>query len=162
MGWNIPQEKTVEVRKDFPTDREWNKTAHIYCSQNRKSFNRIPTQYKPFMEKLLGKVIGKFVCDSIRKGKADNTAQAYCHNNPNETCLTDVELVLYAKHGKPLYFWHISNLEIYGKPKELYDYLNYKKHQKCLKLNCFGAECERCTKNAIIVFPPQSWYYVEE
>lgn len=65
MGWNIPQEKTVEVRKDCPKASDWNKRVHIYCSKNRKSFNRIPKQYQSFMEKFLGKVVGEFVCDSI-------------------------------------------------------------------------------------------------
>lgn len=67
MGWNIPQEKTVEVRKDFPKDPAWNKVAHIYCSKNKKSFNRIPKEYQPFIAKLLGKVIGEFVCDRIEE-----------------------------------------------------------------------------------------------
>lgn len=34
MGWNIPQEKTVEVRKDFPKASDWNKVTYIYCSKN--------------------------------------------------------------------------------------------------------------------------------
>ena len=33
MGWNIPQYKKVEVRKDFPKDKYWNKKeigrAHV-------------------------------------------------------------------------------------------------------------------------------------
>ncbi len=65
MGWNIPQEKTVEVRKDCPKASDWNKVVHIYCSKNRKSFNLIPKEYQPLMEKFLGSVIGEFVCDSI-------------------------------------------------------------------------------------------------
>lgn len=65
MGWNIPQEKTVEIRKDFPKDTAWDKHVYIYCSKNRKSFNRIPAQYQPSMEKFLGKVIGVFFCDKI-------------------------------------------------------------------------------------------------
>lgn len=65
MGWDIPQEKTIEVRKDCPKDKAWNERAHIYCSKNRKSFNRIPKQYQPLMEKYLGKIIGEFICDRI-------------------------------------------------------------------------------------------------
>lgn len=42
MGWSLQQEKTVEVRKDYPKASDWNKVTHIYCSKNRKSFNRIP------------------------------------------------------------------------------------------------------------------------
>ena len=72
MGWDIPQEKTIEVRKDFPKDSAWNKKTLIYCSKNRKSFNRIPKEYQPLMARFLGKVIGQFVCNNIRKGGADN------------------------------------------------------------------------------------------
>lgn len=41
MGWNIPQDKTVEVRKDFPKDLAWNRQVHIYCSKNRKKKSNI-------------------------------------------------------------------------------------------------------------------------
>lgn len=71
IGWNIPQEKTVEVRKNFPKDLDWNKVVHIYCGKNGKSFNRIPKEYQPFMEKFLGKVIGEFVCDRVDKYEWD-------------------------------------------------------------------------------------------
>ena len=167
MGWNIPQEKTEEVRKDFPKDPAWDKRVHIYCSKNRKSFNRIPAQYQPFMEKLLGKVVGNFECDSIRKGGADNTLQAYYHNNPAETCLTDQELVLYANFGKPLYFWHISDLKVYDVPKDLGEFRKTficKKNENC-------GECENgigkisnsdCKFSYPITTVPQSWCYVEE
>ena len=67
MGWNNPQNKTVEVRKDFPKDPAWNKKAHIYCSKNKQSFNRIPKQYQPLMAKFLGKIVGEFVCDKVEK-----------------------------------------------------------------------------------------------
>lgn len=163
MGWHIPQEKTVEVRKNFPKDSAWNKRVHIYCSKNRKSFNRIPAQYQPFMEKLLGKVVGNFECDSIRKGGADNTLQAYYHNNPAETCLTDQELVLYANFGKPLYFWHISDLKVYDVPKDLGEF-----HTICTKppteITCRGCpnKAEFCfNKKKPLSCPPQSWCYVE-
>ena len=38
MGWDIPQRKTEEVRKDLPKDKAWNRNTHIYCSKNLKSF----------------------------------------------------------------------------------------------------------------------------
>lgn len=65
MGWNIPQDKKVEVRKDYPKAKDWNKKVDIYCSKNKKSFNRIPKEYQPLMRPLLGKVICEFVCDYI-------------------------------------------------------------------------------------------------
>lgn len=67
-----------------------------------------------------GKVIGEFVCDSMTSLKADNVIQAY-YNNTKETCLTDKEIMQYANNGK-LYYWHISDLVIYDKPKELSEF----------------------------------------
>ncbi len=162
MGWDIPQHKTEEVRKDFPKDIAWNKIVHIYCSKDRKSFNRIPKQYRSLMAKFLGKVIGEFVCDYIRKGGADNLVQAYYHNNPDETCLTDQELVIYANLGEPLFFWHISDLKICDKPKELSEF-----RTRC-RISCFSCKnplysdgtCEERNVKKI-VRPPQSWCYVE-
>ena len=29
MGWDIPQEKTIEVRKTVPKDKDWNKKVII-------------------------------------------------------------------------------------------------------------------------------------
>lgn len=118
MGWNIPQEKTVEVRKDFPKASDWNKVAHIYCSKNRKSFNRIPKQYQPSIVKFLGKVIGDFVGDRISKYNTN------CLDGEDSlkaaTCLDDAEIMDYVGYlDKSFYLWHITDLKIYDKPKEL-------------------------------------------
>ena len=81
MGWNISKEKTIEVRKNCPQDDEWNKAVKIYCTKDKKSFNFIPKEYQPFMEKFLGKVIGEFVCDridTIRKRGIDDNFD-YCY-----------------------------------------------------------------------------------
>lgn len=162
MGWVIPQEKTIEVRKDFPKDPAWNKRVQIYCSKNKKSFNRIPKQYQPLMEKFLGKVIGEFVCDRIEKIEPcfEYYSDGYDIDDDmlTETCLTRAELMSYGK-GKPLYGWHISDLKIYDKPKELGEF----------KKACgLGTGCEDCDdiyftncRNAL-TRPSQSWCYVEK
>lgn len=163
-GWNIPQEKTVEVRKDYPKDSAWSKVTHIYCSKNRKSFNRIPAQYQPFMEKLLGKVIGEFVCDRIdeqivfHKGITRIMIQGYKENLfalCKSAQLSLDELHDYIdKDGEDLeivYGWHISDLKIYDKPKELgeFEYRQYPRRG--------GMGWWLCA----VLCPPQSWRYVE-
>ena len=65
MGWDIPQNKTVEIRKNYPKENSWNKKVIIYCTQDKKSFNHIPKEYQGSMRPLLGKVIGEFICDGI-------------------------------------------------------------------------------------------------
>lgn len=166
MGWDIPQEKTIEVRKDFPKDKAWNKVVHIYCSKDKKSFNLIPAPYQPLMKKFVGKVIGEFVCDKITdisvvvRNCNEDYNQVYHNDECKGSCLTWKELQEYGK-GKPLYDWHISDLKIYDKPKELFDFVNYDKYQACKERNCFSDECWICDNNAIVVRPPQSWCYVE-
>lgn len=153
--------KTEEVRKHIPTAKDWDKKVLMYANKSKRELMRIPKVHREKYSKLMGKVVGEFTCDYIRKGKADNLGQAYIHNDPDVTRLSDQELVDYANKGKPVYFLHISDLKIYDTPKELYEYLSYKKHKKCLELDCFGAECWGCENNAIVVFPPQSFNYVE-
>ena len=148
-------------------------------------FNVFLNEPEKEVEYLSGKVIGEFVCDSIRKGGADNFIQAYYHNNPDETCLTDQELVLYATIGKSLYFWHISDLKIYDKPKELGEFCVRNNHPNCDQCahipvgmhpqefvwhNDFCGECSRLSYKSMwathfrkrLARPPQSWCYVEE
>lgn len=214
MEWNIQQEKTVEVRKDFPKDLSWNKRVHIYCSKNRKSFNRIPAQYQPFMEKFLGKVIGEFVCDGVDEyncefwgsddymsplhameqirildyvDEDDPDWKEYCYvtgnevENPDdcelcrESCLTYSDIRKYIGKGdKTFYGWHISDLKIYDKPKELGEFnavCPYKKPDMTrMNVDCpcdkytwaFDEKRKKiyCTRR--ISRPPQSWCYVEE
>lgn len=93
MGWNIDKEKTVEVRKTYPRDDEWDKVGKIYCTKDKKSFNHIPKKYQPFMEKFLGKVIGEFVCDridTIRKRGIDDNFD-YCYLSLDKWGNDDIE-----------------------------------------------------------------------
>lgn len=138
MGWDISQEKTIEVRKDYPKDKEWNSVTHIYCSKDRKSFNRIPKQFQPFMKRLLGKVIGSFVCDKIEEfhehelspsKKFYEFEKARLDLFLKESCLSYNEVCDYRRnlpYYKPLYAWHISDLKIYDKPKDLGEFKNLK------------------------------------
>lgn len=177
MGWNIDKEKTVEVRKTYPQDDEWNKVGKIYCTKDKKSFNHIPKKYQPFMEKFLGKVVGEFVCDRIdtirKRGIDDNFDYCYLSldkwgNDDIEpeitavknSCVLKDDLNDYGKNSRMLYGWHISNLKLYDKPKGLGEF------EKPCNRNCFtpcphyrGKEYE-CEK-PIITRPPQSWCYVE-
>lgn len=162
MGWNIPQEKTIEVRKDYPKDKDWNKVTHIYCSKNRKSFNRIPAKYQPLMEKFLGKVIGEFVCDRIVKYDCceDLPYDKYfiCENEREQMCLDWSEIEEYGQ-DKPLYGLHISDLKIYDKPKELGE---FRKGCNDRYDPMYGSYCNYCNERCKITRPPMSWCYVEE
>lgn len=190
MGWNIDKEKTVEVRKTYPQDDEWDKVGKIYCTKDKKSFNHIPKKYQPFMEKFLGKVIGEFVCDridTIRKRGIDDNFD-YCYLSLDEwgnddiepeitavknSCVLRDDLNDYGKNSRMLYGWHISNLKIYDEPKALNKF--YKRDfEEALSnwedLFSIGTPkgClveyppEPKEEDYILTRPPQSWCYVED
>ena len=173
---HVEQEKTVEVRKNYPKDINWDKTVKLYCSKDKKSFNQIPKRYQPLMELVLGKVIGEFVCDKIididygvEEGVyLDGDFQEGFEKNGegnNPTCLSfvDLEKYLTANEG---YGWHISSLVVYDKPRELGEFITptacKSKVAKDMLCNTCCLSSGFCSKKPKrITRPPQSWCYVE-
>lgn len=128
--------KTVEVRKSIPKlDTPFK--CYIYCTKTSKGwfFMHAPDVRRD------GKMMGEFLCANIEVGVA-------LFDDHKETCMSKAKLNAYAK-GKPLYGWHISELKIYDKPKELTEF-------KGLRTTKFGYEPVEIKR------PPQSWCYVEE
>ena len=190
MGWKIDKEKTIEVRKSFPKDQDWNRNVKIYCSKNEKSFKRIPKEYQPLMEKFLGEVIGEFVCEDIQAVNSkcsDCGIDLFYHDCKTKGCLTESEVDKYFNIPKDKdlrvmkgngFAWRISDLKIYDKPKELSEFYifdsdkrrpsvdcEYKKrgfsHDWCLQTDNRFCNELLCDKKRI-KRPPQSWCYVEE
>lgn len=182
MGWNIDKEKTIEVRKTYPKDDDWNKIGKIYCTKDKQSFERIPEEYQPLMERYLGKVIGEFVCDCVKTYPVDDFVGAedfdgsiitepkdgvfaYWIPEEKETCLSYDEIHAYG-NGKTLYGWHISELKIYDKPKELGEFkkAGFLTEEEWLFALYPNTHChyEAWAKKFEITRPPQSWCYVEE
>lgn len=174
MDWNIGKQKTAEVRKNYPKDKNWGGSVKIYCSKNKKSFSRIPKEYQPLMEQFLGKVIGEFVCDKITYlGNVSTDPWRYLLGDVHEAhkrlvledaCLTEEALLKYG--GK--YAWHISNLVIYDQPKSLSEFWQ---PGDCAEGYCIacphheapieGELCKSCDGNRkYFSRPPQSWCYV--
>ena len=91
-----------------------------------------------------GKVIGEFICDAIF---VDGT---YGHNKSfyDMACMSETDIAWYCCR-LPMYGWHISDLKVYDKPKELSEFEGLRKTK-------FGYEPIEITR------PPQSWCYVEE
>lgn len=109
---------------------------------------------------LNGKVIGEFVCDEIYD----------CRDvNRDDTCITIAEWLKYTKgHKGEVYGWHISDLVIYDKPKDLDDLMAFGKTH-CDQKNCgdclyMGIDgiCDVKDIGQPMTRPPQSWCYVEE
>lgn len=189
--------KTIEVRKSAPKEVPFK--AYIYCTKDKLYLYRIdddnnfeltntlrPKTYeyvKDYNEQN-GKVIGEFICNEVKKYEPQVILCAYYEVNGayveeklrynKGTCLSYDDMVK-KSNGKPLYGWHISDLKIYDKPKELSEFraCNFK------SMNgtdvCGNYDCKyyqdsgsymippSCAKNGCrVTRPPRNYIYVEE
>lgn len=171
--------KTVEVRKTKPKIDVPFK-CYIYCTKGEHlwktkdrvfldgAYNRVIDDLPDYL--LDGKVIGEFVCKRIVFLDAyyDKNGNRHLCNTAfiGKPCITDDELFdyLYGKYGRKHggWAWHISNLVIYDKPKELSEFLI---DCKCCSKKLVGdPNCWQGCVNGYrrLTRPPQSWCYVEE
>lgn len=126
-----------------------------------------------------GKVIGEFVCDRIEVIAChkyhNGVGYDYIYYTEskdtltNETQLTDYDMQQYfgcAEDGESVgYAWHISDLKIYDKPKELGEFSIRKKCTSCKRSGYESTACmydEDCIVPVPLTRPPQSWRYIEE
>ena len=152
-------EKTIEVRKTVPKEVPFK--AYIYCTKEKKQDDIIWAGIFGDRGKWNGRVIGEFICNN-----ASELDYVYYWNNGYEfeTCLTYRQVADYGK-GKTLYGWHISDLKIYDKPKELSEFYTKKKCNSCNKSGYESTACmydEDCKVPMSITRAPQSWQYVED
>ena len=205
--------KTVEVRKTKPKiDTPFK--CYIYCTNNKRQYlrklgtsceeifiteNRDVLGRTEKVKSLIGdvatfwenggyngKVIGEFVCDNVEMsfvGYNKKGLPSYW-DILDGTCLTPNELMCYGGF-KTLYGWHISDLVIYDKPKELSEFrtvdkdaIKQCKYRENVYQNpdyvngawlfggyaCNEGEVDWCCdcKRKPLKRPPQSWCYVEE
>lgn len=119
---------------------------------------------------LHGKVIGEFVCDDIDTVHVFSDI-LYCVKNSQanklgQMCLTIEEVKAYLGENDG-YDWHITDLKIYDKPKELGEFFtkcNIPESKCKLCDNCYDREDYYGRHYAVkkLTRPPQSWRYVEE
>lgn len=133
--------------------RIYEKVANGNCTiLVSKTAPKCEEPFKCYIYETKGKVIGEFVCDKVfllhpytyDGGNADRERRKLIQtfegsSRGNEilaaTCLTQDEMFDYIGEGNYGYGWRISDLKIYGNPKELSE---------------FG-----------LTRPPQSWCYIE-
>lgn len=171
--------KKIEVRKGMPKASDWDNEVLFYMSKDEKSFAKIPKEFQGKYRKHFGKVGMQFICDKVERLE-EHIEQGGLYytlvEGFNEQAqLDNWELHDYGK-GKTLYGWHISDLKIYDRPKELSEfnavcrYINEDKSCHFRKVMCpyqqFDynedgsiniVECSR-----VIIRPPQSWQYIED
>lgn len=199
-------EKTIEVRKTRPKIETPFK-CYIYCTKTKNKWSLC--DYEGAYQNNKGeivyaqqRIIGEFVCDRIEEfheyelspsKKFYEFEKARLDLFLKESCLSYNEVCEYRKnlpYYKPLYGWHISNLVIYDKPKELNEFWVYNEelHKRykseedycawgnsttesgCPTNDCEGTDllqCYQCWEYWSgwchkLKRPPQSWCYVEE
>ena len=168
--------KAVEVRKTKPKlDTPFK--VYIYCTnskdmlwilrKNERNSEKIASIFTAKdvggATKANGKVIGEFVCDSAKMsfvGYNEKGCPSYW-DILDGSCLTPNELVCYGE-WKTLYGWHISDLVIYDKPKELSEFKKINRECWYADLGLAKRDCPECqNKGCFVQRPPQSWCYVE-
>ena len=140
--------KFIELRKTKPTTKVPFK-CFIYCTNDRKYVLDFDNKF--FIDKNYGgkhyyngKVVGEFICNKVENYITKRNGDYFWTFNSQKeiedfkvkTCLSIEELISYTGDSNGLYGWHISDLKIYDKPKELSEFQPLKR-------------------------PPQSWCYVE-
>jgi predicted transcriptional regulator len=191
-------EKTIEVRKTRPK-LETPFKVYIYCTKHKERLIEVvhkgddmgycvynedtPMFIKTFADmallgtNMVGKVIGEFVCDRIEdfsQWEYDYSSllrhiNLYAGTNGDYKFLDN-----YLKGEKYGYAWHISDLKIYDKPKELSEFYTTKcdmpcEHKKrgfnmdfCMAYENGSHFCKEliCDKKRL-KRPPQSWQFIE-
>ena len=175
----VSGKKTIEVRKTRPKI-ETPFRCYIYETLGKMKWGHIEI---PEEEEVVrrsfqirtsegrGKVIGEFVCDKISEiGFSPWSHCEYVSDIENlykASCLNFDEMFSYLGEGGG-YGWHISDLKIYDKPRELSEFgrgcdaenMGEIHCRDCKKLVSFDDICEVMCKP--LNRPPQSYMFVEE
>ena len=172
--------KTIEVRKTRPSiETPFKCYIYMTATKERCRLWGYITAYQNSNGDILNgskKVIGEFVCDGIYNIEPHDDGHGVnqytfvgADYDDCKTGLSFEELKEYL--GEECgYAWHISDLKIYDKPKELGEFFR----KPCdFPYDCLV--CQRAVYKQLaagemifngckdkITRPPQSWYYVEE
>ena len=146
--------KTIEIRKTIPRQVEVPFKCYMYCTRREylwKAKDKVflDSRYNRLIDDmptmLNNKVIGEFTCDKIYQYSTGSVEGVDISDEDitKYSCLSKDEIGDYEMSAEPkenciyrvgVYGWHISDVTIYDRPKELSE---------------FGLEK-----------PPQSWRYV--
>lgn len=193
-------QKTIEVRKSKPKLGMPFK-CYIYCTKEKKKYAlhtyinsgygrenfgvignwrsgkqvvdvnaHLPAyRYNAYLAE--GMVIGEFICDTFITDKTFGHDALF----NGAACMSVSEAVNYSA-GKEVYGWHISDLIIYDRVKELRDFRTICKYRnedgscQYQKIDCYCVKFDFNPDGSVnladcldhMVRPPQSWCYVEE
>lgn len=183
-------EKTVEIRKTRPKLEPPFK-CYIYCTLAGSDslfmdvLNRdVAAWNRSGWPEKKGRVIGEVICDDIRRiGPEYCAVKEDIESAISGSCLTIPQVKDYAGWKskmsyadlKDLYGWHISDLKIYDKPRELDEFYRFGfcgmngtgvcGNEGCKHYEPSGSYMEPPTcaiDGCYLKRPPQSWCYVED
>jgi len=147
-------QKTIEVRKTRP-NLEPPFKCYIY-----QTGEYIPAYIlSPYAgHRKPGNVIGEFICDEIYKfsTRVYLGEEQTIHDNDivKMSCVPRHELREYEGNATGIFGWHISDLVIYDKPKELSEFRSW--NTGVVFKDGYPMPTHEIKR------PPQSWCYVEE
>lgn len=157
--------KTIEVRKTKPK-LETPFKCYIYCTRNKKEifwrgkmYSYVDDRSHNLFDKSLnGQVLGEFICDKCTNIFA--LSRFWLDEEVVEkSCFTLNQIRDYSNGSNKLYAWHISDLRIYDKPKELSKFIKCTYPFDCCACDFWDSTYLVCAKP---IRTPQSWCYVEE
>ena len=158
-------QKTIEVRKTAPKEVPFK--AYLYCTQEKKQDDIIWAGIFGDRGKWNGRVIGEFICDKVERLE-EHIEQGGLYYILSDTFNEQAQLDNWELHdygkGKTIYSWHISDLKIYDKPRELSEFSRPCSYSGL----CFSCKRTSFKKdgnllcNTKIIRPPQSWMYIED
>ena len=163
--------KKIEVRKTAPKEVPFK--AYIYCAKAKIKWSLC--DYEGAYRNTEGEIvyaqqhiIGEFVCDKVERFsvgslRSDDIEKLACLSYYEMICYFYKPEELDGKTAKQGFAWHISDLKIYDKPKELSEFCIPCKVscENCKNPLYFECWCEEKGKK-VVTRPPRSWCYVEE
>ena len=129
-------EKTIEIRKRFP--KNFVGWVYIYCTKDKK--------YKNLINRggfLTGMVVARFWCDKV------DEFYDFDDDLCKQACLDRGEMLDYLGNKKG-YAIHITNLEIFDRPKEISEF------KKCYRSKGYPQN-----QSWYLTRAPQSWCWIE-
>lgn len=184
----ISGEKTIEVRKTAPKEVPFK--AYIYATRPKKFYKcgavstsdellwlangkiEMGDGFKFWADGdeyqcLNGRIIGEFVCDKVERFSVGSLRS---DDIEKLACLSYKEMINYfykpeeldGKTAKQGFAWHISDLKIYDKPKELREFKRYcNQNKSCVNCLYYDYAKMQCVTRKIFR-APQSYMFVEE
>jgi predicted transcriptional regulator len=183
------------VAEPFADFKYYELSGYDYSNKGKARFYTENGFYDEIYRKLNGKIVAKFTLNKVDKYISSSYSEKYSYypyyrkithktgseikihdvlNIQTRMCLSEEEFSDYGK-GKPLYAWHIDNLQFFKKPMELREL--YRSNYQVIQdyETCNNYDCIYVVDNSIlgddgycpvnecpklrISRPPQSWCY---